>query len=212
MAFQDGRLFKPSEAIFLPIMGLYYNEELDLENGHLGVPRLTKERALWVNIRDSSGNEVTSLGGGGTGYVEGATTTPATGTAVLFRDSDDGALKAIPGDANGVSVAAHAMGYNEGTWEPAVSGKVFDLDTGGGTENVVGVSLRTADAGGSLPLGEGANPLQVTSGFFVPKYDEIVLSYTGSDLTGVVYKLAAATVATLTLSYTGSDLTGVTRT
>ena len=48
-------------------------------------------------------------------------------------------------------------------------------------------------------------------GFIIPTYDEIVLSYTGSNLTGVVYKLAASTVMTLTLSYTGSNLTGVVR-
>lgn len=43
-------------------------------------------------------------------------------------------------------------------------------------------------------------------------YDSIVLSYTGSNLTGVVYKLAAVTVSTLTLSYTGSNLTSVVKT
>jgi hypothetical protein len=65
MGFHDGRPFRPSEAIYLPIMGVYYNEILDLENGHLGTPRVTKQRALWVNLRDSDGNEITSLGGGG---------------------------------------------------------------------------------------------------------------------------------------------------
>ena len=36
-------------------------------------------------------------------------------------------------------------------------------------------------------------------------YDTIDLSYTGSNLTGVVFKLGAATVSTLTLTYDGSD-------
>ena len=45
---------------------------------------------------------------------------------------------------------------------------------------------------------------------FVPeKFDELVLSYTGDDLTRVVYKLATVTVVILTLSYTGGKLTGV---
>jgi len=47
------------------------------------------------------------------------------------------------------------------------------------------------------------------------KYDYIELSYTGSDLTGVVYKTGGAsgtTVATLTLGYTDSKLTSVERT
>lgn len=42
-------------------------------------------------------------------------------------------------------------------------------------------------------------------------YDEIVLTYTGNNVTTVVYKLATATVATLTLSYSGDNLIGVVR-
>jgi hypothetical protein len=43
-------------------------------------------------------------------------------------------------------------------------------------------------------------------------YDEVVLGYTGSNLTTVTYKLATAVVGTLTLAYSGSTLTGVVRT
>ncbi|HDK42891.1 MAG TPA: hypothetical protein ENG87_05910 [Candidatus Pacearchaeota archaeon] len=50
----------------------------------------------------------------------------------------------------------------------------------------------------------------------IPKeYDYIELSYTGSNLTGVIYKTSGSggtTVATLTLSYTGSQLDSVART
>lgn len=48
----------------------------------------------------------------------------------------------------------------------------------------------------------------------VPKeYDTIELSYTGSDVTGVVYKTGSTTVATLTLTYggAGGELTKVVR-
>lgn len=46
----------------------------------------------------------------------------------------------------------------------------------------------------------------------VPReYDEIDLSYTGADLTGVVYKSAGSTVATLVLSYFGGNLVSVVR-
>ena len=41
--------------------------------------------------------------------------------------------------------------------------------------------------------------------FGIGDFDQTVLSYTGSNLTGVVYKLATRTVATLTLTYDGSD-------
>jgi hypothetical protein len=61
--------------------------------------------------------------------------------------------------------------------------------------------------------GDGTYSIAAAIASLVPQtYDEIVLSYTGSDLTGVVYKQATVTIATLTLSYTGSNLTGVVRT
>ena len=56
---------------------------------------------------------------------------------------------------------------------------------------------------------DGDNPLSMFSGFNIPEYDDIVLSYTGDNLTGVVYTLLTVTVATLTLSYTGDNLTRV---
>ena len=46
------------------------------------------------------------------------------------------------------------------------------------------------------------------------KYDYISLSYTGSDLTGVVFKTGGSggtTIATLTLAYTDGNLTSVTK-
>ena len=48
-------------------------------------------------------------------------------------------------------------------------------------------------------------------GINIPTHDEIQLSYTGDNLTSVVYKLDSVTVATLTLSYTGSQLDSVVR-
>ena len=50
--------------------------------------------------------------------------------------------------------------------------------------------------------------LQNLAGLNIPTHDYLGLSYTGSNLTGVVYKLGGsggATVATLTLGYDGSD-------
>lgn len=49
-------------------------------------------------------------------------------------------------------------------------------------------------------------------GLEIPAHDCLELSYTGSNLTGVVYKEGGAggtTVATLTLTYSGSDLVSV---
>jgi hypothetical protein len=52
---------------------------------------------------------------------------------------------------------------------------------------------------------------EVVQGLVNEPYNEIALSYTGTNLTGVVYKLSGVTVATLTLGYTGDNLTSVVR-
>lgn len=56
---------------------------------------------------------------------------------------------------------------------------------------------------------------QVGNSLVPDKYDYIALTYTGSNLTGVVFKTGGAggsTVSTLTLAYTGSVLDSVTKT
>ena len=52
---------------------------------------------------------------------------------------------------------------------------------------------------------------EIVQGLVNQPYDQITLSYTGTDLTGVVYKLSGVTVATLTLGYTSGNLTSVVR-
>lgn len=57
-----------------------------------------------------------------------------------------------------------------------------------------------------------AKPVEI-AGLQIPSHDYIGLSYTGSNLTGVVYKVGGASgsvVATLVLAYSGSNLISVT--
>ena len=52
------------------------------------------------------------------------------------------------------------------------------------------------------------DPLAVVAGLSIPEHDYIALGYTGTNLTGVVYKTGGSggtTVATLTLAYDGND-------
>ena len=61
---------------------------------------------------------------------------------------------------------------------------------------------------------EAIGKLTALPGLDIPAHDYIALSYTGSDLTGVVYKTGGSggtTVATLTLAYTNGVLTLVTK-
>jgi hypothetical protein len=52
---------------------------------------------------------------------------------------------------------------------------------------------------------------EVVQGLVNQPHDQITLSYTGTDLTGVVYRLGGVIVATLTLGYTSGNLTSVVR-
>jgi hypothetical protein len=95
-------------------------------------------------------------------------------------------------------------------------------------KNDDGNPIPVSDAGGSLtvdgPLTDAelratavpvSGTVNVLTGLEIPEHDYIDLSYTGSNLTGVVYKTGGSsgtTVATLTLAYDGSDnLTSVTK-
>lgn len=58
----------------------------------------------------------------------------------------------------------------------------------------------------------GAVYQEMVQGIVNQPHDEIVLGYSGSNVTDVTYKLAGVTVATLTLTYTAGALTSVVRT
>ena len=83
----------------------------------------------------------------------------------------------------------------------------FPVDIGSATLSV------TAD--GVEIKNDSGNPIPTLTGLEIPAHDYIDLSYTGSNLTGVVYKdggSGGTTVATLTLAYDGSNnLTSVTK-
>jgi hypothetical protein len=88
-------------------------------------------------------------------------------------------------------------------------------------KNDDGNPIPVSDAGGSLtvdgPLTDAelratavpvSGTVNVLTGLEIPEHDYIDLSYTGSNLTGVVYKTGGSggtTVATLTLAYDGND-------
>ncbi len=63
--------------------------------------------------------------------------------------------------------------------------------------------------------GPNGGPIPCVEGLSIPEHDYISCTYTGSNLTGVVYKLGGSsgtTVATLVLTYDGSNnLTSVTK-
>jgi hypothetical protein len=62
------------------------------------------------------------------------------------------------------------------------------------------------------PAGAAAWPIKDFTSLVPVEYDELVLSYSGANISTVVYKKLTITVATLTLTYTLGNLTGVVRT
>ncbi len=87
------------------------------------------------------------------------------------------------------------------------------------------VCLRVKQTTDSPPLPSGAateskqddviSELDALNSLVPSVYDYISLSYTGDNLTGVVFKNGGAggsTISTLTLGYAGSNLTSVTKT
>jgi hypothetical protein len=79
----------------------------------------------------------------------------------------------------------------------------------------IGSATLSVTADGVEIKNDSGNPIPTVEGLSIPEHDYIALSYTGSNLTGVVYKDGGAsgtTVATLTLAYDGNDnLTSVTK-
>lgn len=75
------------------------------------------------------------------------------------------------------------------------------------TKNIIFDKPRAVDGAVGGAVGGG--------GLSIPAHDYVALSYTGADLTGVVYKTGGSggtTVATLALTYTDSVLQTITRT
>jgi hypothetical protein len=91
-------------------------------------------------------------------------------------------------------------------------------DINGGPVPVVfasGITISGVTLGAEVEItNDSGNPLPVVQGLSIPEHDYIALSYSGSTLTGVVYKasgISGTTVGTLTLAYSGSTLLSVTK-
>lgn len=131
------------------------------------------ERALSMQIVAADGSQITSFGGG-TQYTEADTDSSITGTAIMFEsNTGTNALSVvnnttplpvaiISGAGSGgtasnfgsaVPSAGTAAGFSDGTNMQAP--RVFDGDSGGGTQYIVGVQPRFAASGGSVEAATG---------------------------------------------------------
>jgi hypothetical protein len=72
----------------------------------------------------------------------------------------------------------------------------------------IGSATLSVTADGVEIKNDSGNPIPTLTGLEIPAHDYIDLSYTGANLTGVVYKdggSGGTTVATLTLAYDGGN-------
>jgi len=83
------------------------------------------------------------------------------------------------------------------------NGGAVPVDIGNATLSVTADSVEIKNDAG--------NPIPTITGLSIPEHDNIQLTYTGENLTGVAYRVGSTTVATLTLSYTGSRLDSITK-
>ena len=92
------------------------------------------------------------------------------------------------------------------------SGNPIPISDAGGSITVDGPLTDTQLRATAVPVSGTVN---VLTGLEIPDHDYIALTYTSTNLTGVVYKTGGSggtTVATLTLAYDGNDnLTSVTK-
>jgi hypothetical protein len=92
-----------------------------------------------------------------------------------------------------------------------VSASSLPLPSGAATEAKQNTLIGHVDGIEGILTTITESGLPTITGLSIPEHDNIQLSYTGENLTGVTYRVGATTVATLTLSYTGSRLDSVTR-
>lgn len=78
-----------------------------------------------------------------------------------------------------------------------------------------GITISGVTLGAEVEVtNDSGSPLPIVQGLSIPEHDYINLAYSGSTLTGVVYKSGGSsgtTVGTLALAYSGSTLISVTR-
>lgn len=121
------------------------------------------------------------------------------GDVTINNGSGAGAVN-IQDGGNSITVDGTVSANQSGTW---------DINNVSGTVSLpTGASTAANQATANTLLGGIA-------GLVPTAYDYISLSYTGSDLTGVVFKTGGSggtTVATLTLVYSGANLISVTKT
>lgn len=78
-----------------------------------------------------------------------------------------------------------------------------------------GVTISGVTLGAEVEIAnDSGNPVPVVEGLSIPQHDYVEMVYSGSTMTGVIYKTGGSggtTVATLALTYSGTTLISITK-
>lgn len=162
-------------------------------------------------------NDVSIDDGGNTITVDGTVAATQSGTWDVGTVTTLPVVNSLTTILNPTAIGLATVNIN-GTVAATQSG-TWDIGTLTGITNDVNIAdggnTITVDGTVTANLGATDNTLLDGIAGLVPAgYDYISLSYTGDNLTGVVFKTGGSggsTVATLTLAYTGSQLDSVTK-
>lgn len=138
----------------------------------------------------------------------------------LALDNGNTLLTSIDGKATTTNTALGTANTKLTELDNAVDSMSVKLPASlGAKTNALSLSITPAtDSGLATEAKQDAGIVELTAiknsvsaATFIPKtYDEVAMTYNGEgDIGTVIYKLASATIATLTLSYTNGNLTGV---
>lgn len=145
-----------------------------------------------VEIKNDAGNPIPVNDNGGSLTVDAVSLPLPTGAATEAKQDT------LIGHVDGVEALLTTIDADTGS----IDGKLPSGLT------VASTRLLVDGSGVTQPVSGTINTL---TGLDIPKHDNIQLTYTGENLTGVAYRVGSTTVATLTLAYTGTRLDSVTK-
>jgi hypothetical protein len=89
----------------------------------------------------------------------GSTTQPVSGTVTANAGTGNFNNSSVSSTGAAISASATEIGVSDGTNLQVP--RAFDVDTGGGTQYVLGINLRKAASGGSVEAGTASDPIRV---------------------------------------------------
>lgn len=210
-ASTDDAAFAVASGSGTPIMGLADETSPDsVDEGDVGVVRMTLPRALHVNLRDSSGTEITSFGGG-TEYAEDTASTAAdkvTMAGVVRKDTaatlvdTDGDRTQMQVDATGrlyVNASGVAVPVTDNAGSLTVDNPILSV-VGGGTEAAAQRVTIATDSTGVLSVDDNGGNLSIDDGGNSITVDNLVLSVVGGGTEAAAQRVTIATDSTGVLS------------